>query len=143
MYNYAKFALNMYNGCLAQVAFCRQTNKTTLSEYSICTEAADMCRDNVEGVYYSYGNRGVYDIRHPYDDPTPPSYFADFLNLASTQAALGVNLNYTSSNNEIYFAFQQTGDFVYDNFMEDLEMLLNNSVRVALMYGDADYICNW
>ena len=24
-----------------------------------------MCRDNVEGPYYSYGGRGVYDIRHP------------------------------------------------------------------------------
>jgi carboxypeptidase C (cathepsin A) len=43
----------------------------------------------------------------------------------------------------VYWAFQQTGDFVYPNFIEDLEMLLNAGVRVALYYGDADYICNW
>ena len=82
-------------------------------------------------------------IRHPYDDPTPPTYFEDYLNLASTQAALGVNLNYTDSNNDVYYAFQKTGDFVYPNFLTDLETILNNSVRVALIYGDADYICNW
>ena len=82
-------------------------------------------------------------IRHPYDDPTPPTYFVDYLNLASTQAALGVNLNYTDSNNDVYYAFQKTGDFVYPNFLTDLETILNNSVRVALIYGDADYICNW
>ena len=82
-------------------------------------------------------------IRHPYDDPTPPTYFVDYLNLASTQAALGVNLNYTESNNDVYYAFQKTGDFVYPNFLTDLETILNNSVRVALIYGDADYICNW
>jgi carboxypeptidase C (cathepsin A) len=68
----------------------------------------------------------------------------DFLNLESTQAALGVDTNYTSySNADIYYAFQQTGDFVYPNFLEDLEGILNNSVRVSLIYGDADYICNW
>ena len=82
-------------------------------------------------------------IRHPYDDPTPPTYFNDYLNLASTQEAIGVNLNYTQSNNDVYYAFQKTGDFVYPNFLSDLEMILNNSVRVGLFYGDADYICNW
>lgn len=97
----------------------------------------------MEGPYYAYGGRGVYDIRHPYDDPTPPSYFVDYLNLASVQNALGVNLNYTDANDEVYYAFQSTGDFVYDNFIEDLEEILDNGVRVALYYGDADYICNW
>lgn len=84
-----------------------------------------------------------FSIRHPYEDPTPPTYFTDYLNLASTQDALGVNLNYTESNNDVYYAFQKTGDFVYPNFLTDLEAILNNSVRVALIYGDADYICNW
>jgi carboxypeptidase D len=139
-----KFACNMINGCLDQVSQCRATNRTTLSEKAICSEAESMCRDNVESPYYAYSGRGVYDIRHPYDDPTPPKYFIDFLNLPSTQAALGVNLNYTGdANDEIYFAFQQTGDFIYPNFLVDLEELLAAGVRVALFYGDADYICNW
>ena len=103
-----------------------------------------MCRDNVESPYYEYSGRGVYDIRHPYDDPTPPVYFLDLLNLASTQEALGVDTNYTSdANDETYYAFQQTGDFVYPNFLADIEMILATPVRVSLMYGDADYICNW
>ena len=42
--------------------------------------------------YYDYGGRGVYDIRHPYDDPTPPTYFIDYLNTAKVQDALGVNI---------------------------------------------------
>ena len=65
------------------------------------------------------------------------------MNLASTQQALGVNLNYTESNNDVTYAFQRTGDFAYPNFLTDLEMILNNSVRVAMYHGDADYICNW
>lgn len=59
------------------------------------------------------------------------------------QSALGVNLNYTDANNDIYWQFQSTGDFIYGNFLEDLEMILDNGVRVSLYYGDADYICNW
>jgi carboxypeptidase C (cathepsin A) len=84
-----------------------------------------------------------YDVRHPSHDPEPPDYFIDYLNLATTQNALGVNLNYTSSSNDVYFAFQQTGDFVFPDFKEDVEMLLDRGIRVALMYGDADYVCNW
>lgn len=47
------------------------------------------------------------------------------------------------SSNEIYYAFQQTGDFVWPNFIQDLEHILSLPVRVSLIYGDADYICNW
>ncbi|KAF4627156.1 hypothetical protein G7Y89_g11002 [Cudoniella acicularis] len=143
VYKYAKFANEMIGGCLDQISQCRATNQSSLADFAICAEAANMCRDNVEGSYYNYGNRGTYDIRHPQQDPTPPGYFADYLNLASTASALGVNLNYSSSNNDVYYAFQQTGDFIFPDFKIDLEKILNNSVRVALIYGDADYICNW
>jgi len=54
-----------------------------------------------------------------------------------------VNPNYTQANSDVLYAFGRTGDFAYPTFLPDLEMLLNNSVRVALYYGDADYICNW
>jgi len=156
VYSYAKFANNMYNGCLYQIALCRaaaEGNTTyyhadakiteaelTPGEMQICNEAADMCRDNVESPYYYYSGRGVYDIRHTYEDPTPPSYFGDYLNLAEIQDALGVTLNYSGSNG-IYYAFQNTGDFIYPNFRLDLEYLLSQDVRVSLAYGDADYIC--
>lgn len=90
-----------------------------------------------------FSGRGVYDIRHPYKDPTPPTYFINYLAKDSVMNAIGVDLNYTESNSEVYFAFQQTGDFVWPNFIEDLEDILTRPVRVALIYGDADYICNW
>ncbi|OQU95256.1 hypothetical protein CLAIMM_01489 [Cladophialophora immunda] len=145
VYDYMTFACYMADGCLDQISLCAIADTSTLTGQAVCTEAEDMCRDNVESPYYYYGGRGVYDIRHPYDDPTPPTYFIDFLNLPSTQQALGVDTNYTSdSNDEVYYAFQQTGDFIYFNFIDDLEEILNSSsVRVTLVYGDADYICNW
>lgn len=90
IYDYTQIALNMPGGCLQQIEYCYQVDTTTLSGQAVCTEAADMCRDNVEGLYYNFGDRGVYDIRHPYDDPTPPSYFVDYLNQASIQQAIGV-----------------------------------------------------
>ena len=66
----------------------------------------------------------------------------DYLNKAATQAALGVDLNYTAdASNQVFNGFNDVGDFVV-SFLPDLEQLLNNSVRVAMIYGDADYICN-
>ncbi|RMZ67042.1 carboxypeptidase s1 [Pyrenophora seminiperda CCB06] len=158
VYSYAKFANNMINGCLYQIAVCRAAAEGNTTYYhtdrpitpaqltpgvlQICNEAADMCRDNVESPYYMYSGRGTYDIRHPSADPDPASGYTDYLNLAHVQEALGVTLNY-SSNNGIYYAFQNTGDFIFPNFRLDLEYLLNQGVRVSLAYGDADYICNW
>jgi len=162
VYEYAKFACYMNNGCLDQITYCNQANRSTSAGQAVCTEAENECRDNVESPYYYYGGRGVYDIRHPFNDSTPYKYYLDYLNQASVQQAIGVDLNYTNANDDIYFAFQQTGDFVYPDFLADLERILNSGVRVALYYGfvlpsflrllyehlltfvrsDADYICN-
>ncbi|KAF2123874.1 peptidase S10, serine carboxypeptidase [Dothidotthia symphoricarpi CBS 119687] len=132
------------NGCRDQVQACKEADRSTAAGKAVCRAATSVCRGDVEGPYYSEDGRGVYDVRHPYDDPTPPPYFSAFLNLASTQEALGVSVNYTSSSSlDVYYGFESTGDFVYPNFKEDLEEILGYGVRVALIYGDADYICNW
>jgi carboxypeptidase C (cathepsin A) len=36
-----------------------------------------------------------------------------------------------------------TGDFVRGHGLQALGTLLNKGVKVALMYGDRDYQCNW
>lgn len=52
---------------------------------------------------FRFSGRGTYDIRHPADDPTPPDYMVDYLNQAHVQNAIGVNLNYTTANSDIYW----------------------------------------
>ena len=79
-----------------------------------------------------YSPQLVYDIRHPRDDPTPPIYYVDYLNTPKIQNALGVNLNYSNFNAEVYFAFDNSGDYGYPFFKSDIEYLLEHGVRVAL-----------
>ncbi|KAK3670983.1 hypothetical protein LTR78_009099 [Recurvomyces mirabilis] len=144
IYNFMKVAYYIEGGCRDQVLECAAVDLSTAAGKAVCAAATNFCRGFVEEPYYEYGSRGVYDIRHPYDDPTPPTYFIDYLNTAAVQNALGVNLNYTAdSSSQVGRGFSSTGDFVYRSLIQDLENLLNAGVRVALYYGDADYICNW
>jgi len=66
VYNYAKFANTMPGGCLSLIESCRAaaangdynystpiSSESDPAVFSICSEAQSMCRDNVEGVYYS------------------------------------------------------------------------------------------
>jgi len=144
VYSMMKLAYYVEDGCHDQIGYCKESDRSTEEGQFYCAQATNLCRSMVEEPYYAFGGRGVYDIRHPYDDPTPPDYFVDFLNLESTQEALGVNINYTrTSSPQVGQGFRNTGDFVWPNFVEDLEEILEYGVRVSLIYGDADYICNW
>lgn len=143
IYNFMKMAYYIPNGCRDWIDLCNAANTSTEDGMTTCSSATNICRSLVEEPYYEFGGRGVYDIRHPYDDPTPPDYFIDYLNQAEVQDAIGVDLNYTDYGALVGEGFGDTGDFVYNQFLPDLEMILNNGVRVALYYGDADYICNW
>ncbi|KAF1925941.1 alpha/beta-hydrolase [Didymella exigua CBS 183.55] len=102
------------------------------------------CNDQIE--YYKQPNRSTEDGQLACSSAMTMSiayYFVDFLNLASTQEALGFNINYTSaSSSPVFSCFSSTGDFVY-SFIEDLSDILGYGVRVALLYSGVHYICNW
>ncbi|WEW59042.1 hypothetical protein PRK78_004510 [Emydomyces testavorans] len=142
--NYMKMANSMPLGCQDRLKSCKQVNRTSIVPYMYCSDAHFMCRDNVEALWYAYSNRGTYDIRHPQRDPTPPTYFVNYLNKPDIQNAIGVDFNYTrTSNPQVAAAFARTGDRAFPDSIEDLKAILEMPVRVTLMYGDADYICNW
>lgn len=144
VYTFMKQVYYFPGGCRDWVADCAAADRSTFHGQTICSTASNICRSLIRNVYISLSGRGTYDIRHPHNDPTPPSYFVDFLNLAETQAALGVDLNYTSdSSGEVANGFEDSGDFAYPQFKTDLEAILNSGVRVAMYHGDADYTCNW
>lgn len=144
VYEFMKFAHQTPGGCADLLQACADANRSSIDGRTTCAQADAICRNLVEGPYYSYGGRGVYDIRHPYDDPTPPDYFVAYLNQSHIAGAVGVDLNYTAyASKAVSIGFGDSGDFVYPTYIANLEKILNNGVRVAMIYGDADYICNW
>ncbi|KAK8118092.1 uncharacterized protein PG998_006373 [Apiospora kogelbergensis] len=59
------------------------------------------------------------------------------------QQALGVPLNFTGLAAGVSQVFDKTGDFIVGNSIASLGHLLDKGVKVAMMYGDRDYQCNW
>ncbi|KAK5999087.1 Serine carboxypeptidase B [Cladobotryum mycophilum] len=144
IYNYGEFALNNPGGCLASIDFCRTTKGVSLIDKAVCSEAAVLCQDTVEALYYIYSDRGAYDIRANASAQVPPTDpVSTFLNQPKIQDDSAVSLNWTTSNNEVYYAFQQSGDMVFPSSIGNIAHLLDKGVRVTLYAGDADYACNW
>lgn len=48
VYNYQMFAYYMIDGCRDQINYCYEADRSTASGQAVCTEAENMCRDNVE-----------------------------------------------------------------------------------------------
>lgn len=107
-----------------------------------CAAAQIYCQNNVLGAYTTSG-RSLYDISQNLLDPCPDSLYLEYLNQPDVQQALGVPVNYTQDSLAVAGSFLQTGDYARDGILQDVVDLLNDGVRVALIYGDRDYICNW
>ncbi len=138
------------NGCQQLIQSCRSAvasqdpadegDVTTVNQ--ICKNAQTTCNNEVIGPYMNSG-RDPYDITQKTPDPFPPSAYLEYLNNADVQAAIGVAINYTESNTAVQDAFVQTGDYERTNPISQIVYLLSLGVRVALIYGDRDYLCNW
>ncbi|KAL8734680.1 MAG: hypothetical protein Q9166_001336 [cf. Caloplaca sp. 2 TL-2023] len=138
------------NGCQQQIQSCRNAVKSMDADNEgdvdsvnqLCKNTQINCVDTVVRPYSTSG-RSVYDITQMVPSPFPPSTYLEYLNTAEVQSAIGAAINYTESNSAIGNAFLQTGDAQRGNQISQLGYLLSVGVRVALIYGDRDYICNW
>lgn len=146
-------AANSYisaGGCQELIQSCRDavssidpTNHGNVAEVNqACMNAQTNCEQNVLSPYLT-SRRNIYDITQQMPDSFPPSSYLEYLNTAEVQAAVGAVVNYTQSSNAVITAFNQTGDYERGGQINDLAYLLSQGVRVALIYGDRDYVCNW
>ena len=163
MYNDALDAFTQEGGCADLIARCRRaaargdpdgtgTNETV---NEMCREANAFCLINV-GSTIAVANVSVFDIaaeKRPDGNDGCPYYFpaALYLNSEPVRQALGVPLNFTyisQATLDVYStslpskADVGTGDAFRGN-KSHIEYLLQNDVKVALVYGDRDSRCPW
>jgi carboxypeptidase C (cathepsin A) len=69
-----------------------------------------------------------------------------FLQRSWVQSALGTPLNWSQSIDSVYYSFTNIGDYARSDvlgYLEDIAYVLDSGIKVALVYGDRDYVCNW
>ncbi|KAI9699981.1 MAG: hypothetical protein M1836_002515 [Candelina mexicana] len=137
-------------GCRELITSCRgnatsmdpNNNGDIATVNQLCQAAQSSCTSNLVEPYTSTG-RSIYDIAHQSPEPFPPSTYLEYLNTAALQQAIGTSLNYSETSNSVANAFVATGDVERGDQVSQLAYLLSMNVRVALVYGDRDFICNW
>lgn len=138
------------DGCQQLVQSCRTAAASMDSEnvgdvFAVnqkCRTAQVSCNNNLLGPFMKSG-RDIYDLTQKTPNSFPPRTYLEYLNLADVQSAIGAAVNYTETNAAVANAFLQTGDYERGNQITQMAYLLSLGVRVALIYGDRDFVCNW
>ncbi|EER29141.1 Serine carboxypeptidase family protein [Coccidioides posadasii C735 delta SOWgp] len=137
-------------GCKDKVKACRESvrlhDPENAGDVSIvntaCVQATIACNGELSSVYPKVG-RSQYDIAQGVLNPVSPLTYLEYLNMPEVQSAIGSRVNFTESSSTVFDAFLNAGDYSRGEYTSTLASLLDSGVRVALMYGDRDYICNW
>ncbi|KAK0640931.1 serine carboxypeptidase [Cercophora newfieldiana] len=136
-------------GCRELTMQCRNQSSTldpndpvaSEATNNLCRRATETCNNLIEP--YLETRRSVYDLAHVTPASFPPNFYVEYLNSRPVQEAIGSIVNYTDTSAAVYSAFLSTGDWVRDAIVPKLAALLTRGVRIGLIYGDRDYICNW
>ncbi|KAK3343060.1 Alpha/Beta hydrolase protein [Neurospora tetraspora] len=108
----------------------------------VCAYASLTCQQLLGSVLAATG-ANAYDIAHTGPDAFPDYHYLEYLNSRRVQEQIGSVVNYTDVSPVVYQAFFQTGDRARGGLIGKLASLLQRGVRIGLVYGDRDYICNW
>ncbi|GAB7360602.1 hypothetical protein MBLNU230_g0482t2 [Neophaeotheca triangularis] len=129
--------------CRAVVAESDPGNRAindTVNE--ICQDAETYCTEQVRDPYLQYSGRDYYDITALDPHAFPEPFYQGFLNQPWVQESMGMPLNWTGSSSVVSSAFRGMGDYPRPGWLEDLAFLLESGIKVALVYGEADFACN-
>lgn len=145
------YELGRPGGITDQVAECqRMTKALETKEFEnatyvdqLCTNASVNAATILVAPYMETGKHGWFDVTHPAIDPFPYNYMLGYLNQHWVQQALGVPINHTWVSMTVAKAFTTAADMPRGGELEALAHLLDNGVKVHLMYGDRDFACNW
>ncbi|KAI1618682.1 carboxypeptidase [Exophiala viscosa] len=162
MYEDAMAALNKSDGCLDLIQQCRAAgqvgdpsflgNNATVNE--LCTDAFNLCFTIIEPLNVLY-NVSAFDVAIATPDQVDqcPYYLpvAEYLNIPKVQSALGLPLNWTWDSEVVTAVFgfptplalNGTGDAFRQAGMDNINYLLQNDIKIALLFGDRDYRCPW
>ncbi|KAF2690181.1 carboxypeptidase S1 [Lentithecium fluviatile CBS 122367] len=140
------------DGCQERVKRCRERMRVRDPEGQgekfddatsfVCAKASDACY-KLLGAVIEQSGQNPYDIRVEPTSSFPNYAYLEYLNSADVQRSIGAKVNYTETSSVVYNAFGETGDVVRGTQLQKLAELLARGIRVALIYGDADIICNW
>ncbi|KAI6402293.1 hypothetical protein MCOR23_003974 [Pyricularia oryzae] len=131
--------------CISQGGDCQALQRSKARSRgeieSACAAAFATCW-GMAALYDSRADRGVFDIAHQSLDPFPPEYVVGWLNNGKVRRKLGARVNYTETSGPTETAFAMTGDFMRSS-TDELVGLIDAGVKVALVFGDRDFRCNW
>ncbi|KAJ7779424.1 serine carboxypeptidase [Mycena maculata] len=119
-------------GCKARITACNNGGSN-----SVCSAAQSFCNDDILSPLV--GSFDVYYVLSPSDDPYPPDITSY---LASIRTAVGGEVTWEETNDQVYDNFAATGDWMRSS-LPDLELVIDSGVRVLIYDGDADYILNF
>ncbi|KAK4503278.1 hypothetical protein PRZ48_006706 [Zasmidium cellare] len=139
-------ALNLFsNQCQPAIQSCRMANQDLFGDNEqankLC-EAAQWTCNNLTSIAAAHGYF-PYDIRQKSPSPDPSAAYQEYLNQGDVLSAIGARVNYTESSPYVQEDFISTGDTIRGGLIQDIAELLKLGVRVALIYGDADFLVNW
>ncbi|KAK4229365.1 serine carboxypeptidase [Podospora fimiseda] len=127
-------------GCRDAISDCRSRSFGPHEYAESCTNSSRTCEQVL--IPYLKTGRSKYDIAHLGLDPFPSRLYETYLNTLPVQQAIGTPVNYTRFSRFGKKAFP-SDDFAAIDARKELAALLDSGIRVALMYSDRDYVCNW
>ncbi|KAF8902719.1 serine carboxypeptidase [Mucidula mucida] len=130
----SNYSWEVPNGCKDLITSCNDDGTN-----HVCANALVFCNQFIltplSGIY------DVYYVPTPVPNPYPPA-LEPLLTDASFQASIGAESNWTAFNLDVYTNFAMTGDWMRST-RGALEDVIERGVKVVILDGDADYICNY
>ncbi|ORX94028.1 Alpha/Beta hydrolase protein [Clohesyomyces aquaticus] len=151
IYQEARNNMTKKGGCMDLLDQCRALGKVSDPDNvgnndtvnAACGLATGYCFEFVQGAYTAVSGRSAFDMSRNPISSVPHEYITGFLNQEWVQQDLGVPLNFSAGAPHIVNTFfGVTGD-PFKVTIESINQVAQGGVKVALVFGDRDYRCNW